>query len=121
MNVVFIEYPRCTTCKRAKKWLEEHGIDFTDRHIVEQNPTSAELSAWHKASGLPLRRFFNTSGTLYREMGLKDKLNAGMSDEEGYQLLATNGMLVKRPILLVDGTPLTPGFKETEWAEALGV
>lgn len=118
-DVVFIEYPKCSTCKKAKKWLDEQGVTYTDRHIVEDNPTADEIKQWHQASGLPLRRFFNTSGMLYREMGIKAKLDAGMSDEEAYELLASNGMLVKRPLLIVDGVATTPGFKEEIWSKAL--
>ncbi|WP_165170084.1 arsenate reductase family protein [Adlercreutzia sp. ZJ242] len=120
MSVLFVEYPKCSTCKKAKKWLEDNGIAFEDRDIVAQNPTAGELRAWHEASGLPIRRFFNTSGMLYREQGIKQKLDAGMADEEAYVLLASNGMLVKRPLLIVDGVPATPGFKEADWRAALG-
>lgn len=120
-NVLFLEYPKCSTCRKAKAWLDEHGVDYTDRHIVEDNPSAAELEAWHQASGLPLRRFFNTSGMLYRELNVKAKLDAGMSDEEGYELLASNGMLVKRPLLVINGKPATPGFKEADWIAALGL
>lgn len=118
MAVLFIEYPKCTTCKKAKKWLDEHGVEYVDRHIVEDNPTAAELAEWHERSGLPLRRFFNTSGMKYRELGIKAKLDAGMTDEEAYELLATDGMLVKRPLIVTDNVVLT-GFKEDAWAEAL--
>ncbi len=118
MAVLFIEYPKCTTCKKAKKWLDEHGVEYVDRHIVEDNPTAAELAEWHERSGLPLRRFFNTSGMKYRELGIKAKLDAGMTDEEAYELLATDGMLVKRPLIVADNVVLT-GFKEDAWAEAL--
>ncbi len=118
MAVLFIEYPKCTTCKKAKKWLDEHGIEYADRHIVEDNPTAAELAEWHERSGLPLRRFFNTSGMKYRELGIKAKLDAGMTDEEAYELLATDGMLVKRPLIVADNVVLT-GFKEEAWTEAL--
>ncbi len=118
MAVLFIEYPKCTTCKKAKKWLDEHGVEYIDRHIVEDNPTAAELAKWHERSGLPLRRFFNTSGMRYRELGIKAKLDAGMTDEEAYALLATDGMLVKRPLVVADNVVLT-GFKEDSWAEAL--
>ncbi len=118
MAVLFIEYPKCTTCKKAKKWLDGHGIEYIDRHIVEDNPTAAELAEWHGRSGLPLRRFFNTSGMKYRELGIKAKLDAGMTDEEAYELLATDGMLVKRPLIVSDDAVLT-GFKEDAWAEAL--
>lgn len=117
---LFIEYPQCSTCKKAKKWLDEHGIEHTDRNIVEDNPQADELKAWHERSGLPLRRFFNTSGMRYRELGLKAKLDAGMSNEEAYALLATDGMLVKRPLLITD-IAIVPGFKEAQWEEALGL
>ena len=113
--MLFIEYPKCTTCKKAKKWLEEKKVAFTDRHIVEENPTYEELKLWYQKSGLPLKRFFNTSGNLYKEMNLKDKL-AAMSEEEQLQLLATNGMLVKRPLIVGEDFVLT-GFKEVEWNE----
>ena len=115
--MLFLEYPKCSTCKKAKKWLDEEKIDYTDRHIVEENPSYDELKEWYGKSGLPLKRFFNTSGMLYREMQLKDKLPA-MSEEEQLQLLATNGMLVKRPLVVKGDTVLT-GFKEAEWTEKL--
>lgn len=118
MSVLFVEYPKCTTCKKAKKWLDEHGIEYTDRHIVEDAPTAEELKAWHERSSLPLRRFFNTSGMKYRELGVKSMLDAGMTDEEAYALLATDGMLVKRPIIVTEDTVLT-GFREPAWEEAL--
>lgn len=118
-NVLFLEYPKCSTCKKAKAWLDGQGIEYTDRHIVEDNPTAAELKAWHEASGLPVRRFFNTSGMLYRELDVKARLDAGMTDDEAYELLASNGMLVKRPLLIVDGVPATPGFREADWVAAL--
>ena len=118
MSVLFIEYPKCTTCKKAKKWLDEHGVEYVDRHIVEDNPTAGELAAWQARSGLPLRRFFNTSGMKYRELGVKAMLDAGMTDEETFALLATDGMLVKRPIVVADDVVLT-GFKEAAWEEAL--
>lgn len=113
--MLFIEYPKCTTCKKAKKWLEEKNVAFTDRHIVEDNPSYEELKLWYQKSGLPLKRFFNTSGNLYKEMNLKDKL-ADMSEDEQLQLLATNGMLVKRPLIVGEEFVLT-GFKEAEWNE----
>ncbi len=116
--MLFICYPKCTTCQKAKKWLEVHGIAFEERHIAEDNPTAAELEDWQAKSGLPLKRFFNTSGMKYRELSLKDKLPA-MSDEEQLALLATDGMLVKRPILVTDKTVLV-GFKEAEWEQVLG-
>lgn len=113
--MLFLEYPKCSTCRKAKKWLDEHNIEYVDRHIVEENPSYEELKEWYEKSGLPLKRFFNTSGMLYREMQLKDKL-ATMSEEEQLRLLATDGMLVKRP-LIVDGKKVLTGFKEAEWAE----
>ena len=115
--MLFLEYPKCSTCKKAKKWLEEHNIDYTDRHIVENNPTYGELKEWYEKSGLPLKKFFNTSGMLYKEMQLKDKLPA-MSEEEQLKLLATNGMLVKRP-LIVDGEKVLTGFREVEWENSI--
>lgn len=117
MNVLFVEYPACTTCKKAKKWLDERQVSYEDRHIKEQNPTLDELKQWHKASGLPLKKFFNTSGQLYKSMNLKDKL-PDMSEEEQYSLLASDGMLVKRPILVGTDFVLV-GFKEMEWEEKL--
>ena len=113
--MLFVEYPKCTTCKKAKKWLEEHNIEFTDRNIVEEKPSYDELKDWYQKSKLPLKKFFNTSGILYREMNLKDKL-AHMSEEEQLKLLASNGMLVKRP-LLIKTDRVCIGFKETEWTE----
>lgn len=118
MPVLFIEYPKCSTCRKAKKWLDEHGIDYTDRHIVEDNPTAEELAAWQERSGLPVRRFFNTSGMRYRELGIKAKLDAGMSDEDAFALLATDGMLVKRPLVITDDAVLV-GFREPAWEQAL--
>lgn len=115
--MIFICYPKCSTCQKAKKWLDEHNIVYNERHIVEENPTYDELKEWHKKSGLPLKRFFNTSGLLYKEMKLKDKLSK-MSEEEQLKLLATNGMLVKRPIVVGDDTVLV-GFKEAEWTEKM--
>ncbi len=113
----FICYDRCTTCRKARKWLDDHGIAYEERPIREQNPSAEELRSWHEKSGLPLRRFFNTSGTLYREMELTRRLPE-MSDEEQLALLSADGMLVKRP-LLVDGDTVLVGFRESEWAEAL--
>ena len=115
--MLFIEYPKCSTCKKAKKWLDEHEIVYTDRHIVEENPSYEELKDWYQRSGLPLKRFFNTSGMLYKEMKLKDKLPE-MSEEEQLALLATDGMLVKRPILVGKDKVLV-GAKEKEWEEYL--
>lgn len=116
--VLFVEYPKCTTCKRAKKWLDDHGVAYADRHIVEDNPTAAELADWHGRSGLPVRRFFNTSGMKYRELGVKAQLDAGMSEADAFELLATDGMLVKRPIIAAGDTVLV-GFRESEWEAAL--
>ena len=110
---IFVCYPRCTTCKKAEKWLADYGIAVTVRDIKENNPTEQELRSWHEKSGLPLKRFFNTSGQKYRELELKDKLPA-MSEDEQYVLLATDGMLVKRPMLVNDDFVLV-GFKEKEW------
>lgn len=118
MPVLFIEYPKCSTCRKAKKWLDEHGIDYIDRHIVEDNPTAEELAAWQERSGLPVRRFFNTSGMRYRELGIKAKLDAGMSDGDAFALLATDGMLVKRPLVIADDAVLV-GFREPAWEQAL--
>lgn len=115
--MLFIEYPKCSTCQKAKKWLDENGIEYTDRHIVENNPTYEELKEWHESSGLPLKKFFNTSGMLYKSMQLKDKLPT-MSDDEQLKLLATDGMLVKRPLIVSDDFVLT-GFREKEWTEKL--
>lgn len=114
-RMVFFCYPKCSTCQKAKKWLDEHNIKYTERHIVEDNPTYDELKVWYTKSGLPLKRFFNTSGILYKEMQLKDKLSV-MSEEEQLKLLATNGMLVKRPLIINEGTVLI-GFKKEEWTE----
>ena len=114
---LFLEYPKCTTCKKAKAWLMENGVEFTDRHIVEENPTEEELKEWIGKSGLPLKRFFNTSGMKYRELGLKDKLN-DMTEEQQTALLATDGMIVKRPLLIGEDFVI-PGFKEAAWKEAL--
>ena len=113
--MLFIEYPKCSTCQKAKKWLDVHQILYTDRHIVEENPTYEELKDWHERSGLPLKKFFNTSGMVYKELQLKDKLPT-MSEEEQLKLLATNGMLVKRP-LVIDDDKILVGFKEAEWEE----
>ena len=117
-QILFVEYPKCGTCKKAKKWLDEHGVVYTDRHIVEDRPSAEELSAWQEASGLPVRRFFNTSGKLYRELGIKAKLDAGMSDQEAFELLSTDGMMVKRPIVVGEGFVLV-GFREAQWEDTL--
>lgn len=115
--MLFVEYPKCSTCKKAKKWLDDNKLVYTDRHIKEENPTVEELKEWHKKSSLPLKRFFNTSGNLYKELGLKDKLPA-MTEEEQYELLATDGMLIKRPIIVTEDKVFT-GFKEETWEELL--
>lgn len=115
--MLFVHYPKCTTCQKAKKWLEANGLTFTERHIKEANPTLEELKEWHKKSGLPLKKFFNTSGMVYRSMELKDKLPS-MPEEEQYALLASDGMLVKRPIIVTEDTVLI-GFKESEWKDTL--
>jgi arsenate reductase len=115
--MLFIEYPKCTTCIRAKKWLDEKGVLYTDRHIKEQNPTFDELREWYKKSGLPLKKFFNTSGILYKSMQLKDRL-PDMTEEAQLRLLASDGMLVKRPIIVSDELVLI-GFRQSEWEEKL--
>lgn len=116
-DVLFVEYPKCSTCKKAKAWLDAQGTPYADRDIVADNPTADELRTWHQRSGLPLKRFFNTSGMLYREMGLSKKLPT-MTEDEMYALLATNGMLVKRPLLVTTETVI-PGFKEETWTAAI--
>lgn len=113
MSVLFIEYPKCTTCKKAKKFLIENNIEFIDRHIAEENPTKEELKKWLDKSNLPINKFFNTSGVLYRELQLKDKVKV-LPEKELLDILASNGMLVKRPIIVKDDTILV-GFKEEEW------
>ncbi len=118
MPVLFVEYPKCSTCRKAKKWLDEQSVAYTDRHIVEENPTAEELTTWQGISGLPVKRFFNTSGKLYRELGVKAKLDAGMTDEEAIELLASEGMLVKRPLVIGEGFVLV-GFRQAEWEQAL--
>lgn len=117
--MLFIEYPKCSTCQKAKKWLDENGIEYTDRHIKEENPTAAELKEWAAASGVELKKFFNTSGMLYKSMNLKEKLPT-MSDGEKFDLLASDGMLVKRP-LIVDGNAVLIGFKEAEWKKHFNI
>ena len=116
--MLFVCYPKCTTCQKARAWLEARGLDFQVRDIKEDNPTGEELRRWHAASGLPLKRFFNTSGLQYKALGLKDRL-PGMSEDEQFALLAADGMLVKRPILVGDGFVLV-GFREAQWTEKLG-
>lgn len=115
--MIFVCYPKCTTCRKARKWLDENQITYEFRDIKLENPTYEELSRWHQHSGLPLKKFFNTSGLLYKSMGLKDRL-PGMSEEEMLKLLATDGMLVKRPLLVGEDFVLV-GFKESQWAEKL--
>lgn len=117
MEYLFVEYPKCGTCRNAKKWLEEHNISFIDRHIVENNPTESELKEWVKESGFPIKKFFNTSGMVYRDLNLKEKLPA-MGEAEQIKLLSTNGMLIKRP-LLISNKGVLIGFKEKEWADFL--
>ena len=113
--MLFIQYPPCSTCKKAKTWLDEHGVVYADRHIKEQNPTYEELKAWQTKSGLPMKRFFNTSGLLYKSLNLKERLPE-MTEEEQLRLLASDGMLVKRPILVTEERILV-GFREAEWTE----
>lgn len=115
--MLFVEYPKCSTCQKARKWLEENGFSFESRNIKTENPTYEELKAWHAKSGLPLKKFFNTSGMLYKSMQLKDKLPE-MEEEAQLQLLAGDGMLVKRPIVIDDETVLV-GFREKEWVQRL--
>ena len=115
--MLFLEYPPCRTCKKAKAWLETKGVSYTARHIKEENPSYEELKLWHERSGLPLKKFFNTSGLLYKSLNLKEKL-PHMSEEEQLRLLATDGMLVKRPLVVLEDTVLT-GFREAEWEKAL--
>ena len=115
--MLFLQYPPCSTCKKAKNWLDGHGLSYTDRHIKEDNPSYEELKGWYKRSGLPLKRFFNTSGLLYKSLNLKERL-PNMTEEEQLQLLASDGMLVKRPLLVTEDRVLT-GFKEAQWEELL--
>ncbi len=115
--ILFLEYPKCSTCQKAKKWLLENQVEFEERHIIEENPSEEELKLWYEKSGLPLKRFFNTSGMKYKELKLKDKL-PDMTEEEQIKLLASDGMLVKRPIIVGDNFALT-GFKDKEWIEKL--
>ena len=117
MSILFLQYPPCSTCQKAKKCLDSHGVSYEARHIKEQNPTAGELKEWQQKSGLPLKKFFNTSGLLYKNMNLKEKL-PNMNEEEQYALLATDGMLVKRPIVVTD-TQVLVGFKEAEWEKFL--
>lgn len=116
--MLFLEYPGCSTCQKAKKWLDAHNLPYTARHIREVNPTYEELKRWHSASGLPLKKFFNTSGQLYKSLSLKDKLPE-MCEEEQLRLLAGDGMLVKRPLLILDSGTVLVGFREADWAHEL--
>lgn len=115
--MLFLQYPPCSTCKKAKNWLDEHGIEYTARNIKEENPTYEELKEWYGRSGLTLKKFFNTSGLVYKSLGLKDKL-PGMTEEEQLRLLASDGMLVKRPLVILEDQILA-GFREKEWIDAL--
>ena len=115
MKTLFIEYPKCSTCQKAKKWLEQNNIEFEDRHIVENNPTKEELKKWIKQSGYDIKKFFNTSGMKYKELNLKEKL-PNMTDDEKIQILSTDGMLVKRPLIITDDLILV-GFREKEWEQ----
>lgn len=115
--MTFVCYPKCTTCKKAQKWLDDNGIEYDFRHIKEENPSAEEIKLWYEKSGLPLKKFFNTSGILYKEMNLKDKLPE-MSEEEQINLLSSDGLLVKRPILAADDFVLV-GFKQAEWEDKL--
>ena len=117
MRILFLEYPKCSTCQKALKWLDEHKIFFEERPIIEENPTYEELKEWYEKSGMPLKKFFNTSGMLYKQMNLKDKLPE-MSEDEQLKLLATDGMLVKRPLVVGEDFVLT-GFREKEWEEKI--
>lgn len=115
--MLFLHYPPCSTCKKAQKWLDDHGLEYTARHIKEDNPSYEELKTWYEASRMPLKKFFNTSGLVYKNLGLKDKL-ASMTDEEQLRLLATDGMLVKRPLVITENAILT-GFNESLWQSLL--
>lgn len=116
--MLFFEYPPCSTCQKARKWLDDHGVAYTARHIKQDNPSFQELKSWYEASGLPLKKFFNTSGLVYKNLALKDKLPS-MSEEEQLQLLATDGMLVKRPLVVTSEGKVLTGFREKEWENVL--
>ena len=116
--MLFLEYPPCSTCQKARKWLDAHGLAYTARHIKENNPTYEELKTWYETGDLPLKKFFNTSGLVYKSLGLKDKLPS-MPEEEQLRLLASDGMLVKRPLVVLESGKVLTGFKEKEWEEAL--
>ena len=115
--MLFIEYPKCSTCQKAKKWLDSRDVSYEDRHIAERNPTAEEIRIWQKKSGLPLKKFFNTSGLLYRSLNLKERL-PGMTEEEMLELLASDGMLVKRPVLVTEDAVFV-GFREADWERAV--
>lgn len=115
--MLFLEYPPCSTCRKARAWLDEHGVEYAARHIKEENPSYEELKLWYERSGLPLKKFFNTSGLLYKSLNLKEKLPA-MTEDEQLRLLATDGMLVKRPLVVLEDAVLT-GFREAEWTASL--
>lgn len=117
-NMLFLQYPPCSTCRTAKAWLDAHGITYIDRHIKEKNPSYEELKHWYETGGLPLKKYFNTSGLIYKSLNLKDKL-PGMTEEEQLRLLASDGMLVKRPVLVLDSGKVLTGFREKEWADIL--
>jgi arsenate reductase len=112
--MLFLHYPPCSTCKKAQKWLDDHSVSYTARHIKEKNPSYEELKVWYEASGLPLKKFFNTSGLIYKALELKDKLPT-MTEEEQLRLLATDGMLVKRPLVVLENGTILAGFKEADW------
>ncbi|HIR31815.1 MAG TPA: arsenate reductase family protein [Candidatus Faecousia faecavium] len=116
--MLFLEYPPCSTCKKAKKWLDDHGLTYTARHIKEENPTYEELSRWLEVSGLPVKKFFNTSGLQYKALGLKEKLPQ-MSQDEQLRLLSSDGMLVKRPIVVTEDGSVLVGFREEQWTQVL--
>ena len=116
--MLFLEYPPCSTCKKARAWLDAHQVSYTARHIKTENPSFEELEAWYKMSGLPRKKFFNTSGLVYKNLNLKDKLPA-MTEEEQLRLLASDGMLVKRPLVVTENGKVLTGFREKEWSEAL--
>lgn len=116
--MLFLEYPPCSTCKKAKKWLDDHGLAYTARHIKEENPTYEELRRWLEASGLPVKKFFNTSGLQYKALGLKDNLPQ-MSEDEQLRLLSSDGMLVKRPIVVTENGSVLVGFREEQWTQTL--
>lgn len=116
--MLFLEYPPCSTCRKAKKWLDDHGLTYTARHIKEENPTYEELSRWLEVSGLPVKKFFNTSGLQYKALGLKDKLPQ-MSQDEQLRLLSSDGMLVKRPIVVTEDGSVLVGFREEQWTQVL--